>query len=297
MKTAILTDSASYLTPMEAAAMNVKMLPITVIFGEEQYLENVSITAPDFYQRLHQETKLPTTAQITMHQMQTAFDELTAAGYDEVICINLSSGITTFFENLSRYAQTVTTIKVYPFDSLIASAGEADLVRYAQSLVDQGEHASTIMPKLTALRATLGVDFAVDNLKHLLRTGRVSNASAFLGGLLQVKPILQFDQAGKIVAVAKERTMRRALQHALQDLTAAQTAADYPLQVTVIDGNAPETSTQWQAQVAQAFPQMRVLTSHIGPTIGVHTGEGVMGLLWSRDWRTEAASLGQEAEA
>lgn len=287
MKTAILTDSASYLTPAEADQLQVTMLPITVIFGEEVFLENQTITAADFYQRLHQVDKLPTTAQITMQQMDQAFDQLAAAGFDEVICINLSSGITTFYENLCQHVAEVTAIKVYPFDSLIASAGEADLVRYAQYLVAQGQHAAEILPRLTAFRATIGVDFAVDNLQHLLRTGRLSNASAILGSLLQVKPILQFDQAGKIVAVAKERTMRRALTHALQDLDQAQAAVDFPLQVTVIDGNAPLTSQHWQEQVHTKFPEMSVYISHIGPTIGVHTGEGVMGLLWSRDWQKE----------
>lgn len=285
MKTAILTDSASYLTPAEADQLQVTMLPITVIFGEEVFLENQTITAPEFYQRLHQVEKLPTTAQITMQQMAAAFFQLAAAGFDEVICINLSSGITTFYENLCQFAPQVTEIKVYPFDSRIASAGEADLVRFAQSLVDQGQHAAEILPQLTAFRETIGVDFAVDNLQHLLRTGRLSNASALLGSLLQVKPILKFDDAGKIVAVAKERTMRRALTHALHDLGQAQAAVDYPLQVTVIDGNVPVTSQHWQAQVHEQFPEMTVHVSHIGPTIGVHTGEGVMGLLWSRDWQ------------
>lgn len=292
MKTAVLTDSASYLTPAEAKAMNVTMLPITVIFGEEQYLENVSITGPEFYQRLHEEPQLPTTAQITMHQMQGAFDELSAAGYDEVICINLSSGITTFYENLCAYAPSVTNIKVYPFDSRKASAGEADLVRYAQYLVNQGEHAAEIMPKLLDLRATIDLDFIVDNLSHLLRTGRISNTSALLGNLLQMKPMLTFDEDGKLVVKGKERTMRRAFTHALADFKAAQEQADYPLQVTVIDGNSPVQSQQWVDKLHEEQPDLTVIQSHIGPTIGVHVGEGIMGLLWSRDWRKELAKEG-----
>lgn len=287
MKTAVLTDSASYLTPEEAKAMNVTMLPITVIFGEEQFLENISITSPEFYRRLHEEQQLPSTAQITMHQMQGAFDELSAAGYDEVICINLSSGITTFYENLCAYAPTVTEIKVYPFDSRKASAGEADLVRYAQYLVEQGEYAEEIMPKLLALRETIDLDFIVDNLSHLLRTGRISNTSALLGNLLQMKPMITFDEAGKLVVKGKERTMRRAFAHALADFEAAQAAADYPLQVTVIDGNSPAQSEQWTAKLRELQPDLTVIQSHIGPTLGVHVGEGVMGLLWSRDWRKE----------
>ncbi len=81
-----------------------------------------------------------------MGQMQEAFDELSAAGYEEVICVNLSSGITTFYENLVAYSRDVTNIKVYPFDSKIASAGEADLALLAGKMATEGKNANEIIP-------------------------------------------------------------------------------------------------------------------------------------------------------
>lgn len=117
MKTAVITDSASYLDPVVAAKYNITVLPITVIFGTQEYRDGIDITSQEFLRKLAATKNLPTTAQVTMGQMQEAFDTLAAKGYDEAICVNLSSGITTFYQNLVAYSRQVTNIKVYPFDS------------------------------------------------------------------------------------------------------------------------------------------------------------------------------------
>lgn len=284
MKTAIVTDSAAYLDPEVAQANKIIVVPITVIFGQQTYLENIEISTTEFYEKMRTTDKLPTTSQITMGQMQMVFDQLIADGFDEVICIHLSSGITSFIDNLQAYARQVEGITVYPFDSKVTSAGEAFLALEAARLVAQGEHAETIMPKLAALRQTIGVYFVVDDLSHLMRTGRISNGAAFVGNLLRIKPILSFDTAGKIVALTKERTKKRAFQKVLTDFEAAVAAADYPIRACVIDGNNPEESAQWVETLTAKFPGMPIETSHIGPVVGVHTGEKVMGIIWGRDY-------------
>ncbi|AUX10916.1 DegV family protein [Latilactobacillus sakei] len=284
MKTAIVTDSAAYLDPEVAQANKIIVVPITVIFGQQTYLENIEISTTEFYEKMRTTDKLPTTSQITMGQMQMVFDQLIADGFDEVICIHLSSGITSFIDNLQAYACQVEGITVYPFDSKVTSAGEAFLALEAARLVAQGEHAETIMPKLATLRETIGVYFVVDDLSHLMRTGRISNGAAFVGNLLRIKPILSFDTAGKIVALTKERTKKRAFQKVLTDFEAAVAAADYPIRACVIDGNNPEESAQWVETLTAKFPGMPIETSHIGPVVGVHTGEKVMGIIWGRDY-------------
>jgi DegV family protein with EDD domain len=281
MKTAIVTDSAAYLDPQVAKKHGITVVPITVIFGQEPFLEDIEITSEEFYTKMRNTEQLPTTSQITMGQMQVVFDRLIAEGYDEVICIHLSSGITSFIENLQAYARSVEGIKVHPFDSKVTSAGEAFLALRAAELVAKGEHAATIIPQLEAMRETIGVYFVVDNLSHLLRTGRISNSAAFVGNLLRIKPILSFNEAGQIVALTKERTKKRAFQKVLADFEEAVSKVDYPIQACVVDGNNPEDSAEWVAAIQAKFPDMVVGTSHIGPVVGVHTGEKVMGIIWS----------------
>ncbi len=282
MKTAVITDSASYLDPVVAAQYNITVLPITIIFGTQEYHDGVDITSQEFLKKLAETDKLPTTAQVTMAQMQEAFDTLADKGYDEAICVNLSSGITSFYENLVAYSRQVTNIKVYPFDSKIASAGEADLCLLAGKMAENGENADVIIPKLEQLRDSIHVSLVVDSLDHLRRTGRISNTSAFFGNMLKIKPILTFDDAGKIVPEAKERTMKQALQHIINSID--QTTFDLPMRISVVDANNPDLSKAWVTAFHEHFPKASVSTYQISPAIAVHTGEKAMGVVWDLDW-------------
>ncbi|MBU7462141.1 MULTISPECIES: DegV family protein [Lactiplantibacillus] len=282
MKTAIVTDSASYLSAADVEKYDIHVVPITVIFGQQTYLENVEITSKEFYERMRTAPELPTTTQITLGQMQTMYDQLAEAGYDAVISIHLSSGITSFITNLESYLPNVTNIKVYPFDSLITAAGEADMVLLAAKLVAAGYTPEQVIEQLKKIRETTDVYFVVDNLSHLVRTGRLSNASGLVGNLLRIKPVLTF-QDGKIVAIQKERTMRRAYTAIKAKLAAAIDAADYPLRVTIENGNNPKLQAEWTADLKASFPDLTIDEGEIGPVVGVHVGEGVMGLIWARD--------------
>lgn len=284
MKTAVITDSASYLDKKLAAQYNIKVLPITVIFGTEQYQDGVNITSHEFLKKLASADKLPTTAQVTMQQMQDAFDELSAAGYDEVICVNLSSGITSFYENLVAYSKTVKNIRVYPFDSKIASAGEADLALLAGTMAQNGENAKTILPRLIDLRDSIHVSLVVDSLDHLMRTGRISSTSAFVGNLLRIKPMLTFDDNGKIVPLGKARTMKQALAKILDEIENSLSDIDGQLRISVADADNPKLSKQWVTEIKERFPNATISTYQISPAITVHTGEKAMGVVWDCDW-------------
>ncbi|KZT82160.1 DegV family protein [Lactiplantibacillus plantarum] len=283
MKTAIVTDSASYLSAADVEKYHIHVVPITVIFGQQTYLENVEITSKEFYERMRTAPELPTTTQITLGQMQTTYDQLAEAGYDAVISIHLSSGITSFITNLESYLPNVTNIKVYPFDSLITAGGEAYMVLLAAKLVAEGYSPEQVIAQLEKIRETTGVYFVVDNLSHLVRTGRLSNASGLVGNLLRIKPVLTF-QDGKIVAIQKERTMRRAYAAIKAKLAAEIAAVDYPLRVTIENGNNPKLQAEWTADLKASFPDLTIDEGEIGPVVGVHVGEGVMGLIWARDW-------------
>lgn len=243
MPTAIVTDTAAYLTAEQVAQYHITVLPITVILGDHQYPES-ELSLATFYDYLKTNQELPTTAQVSLGQIETAYDRLAAAGFDEIISIHLSSGITSFMSNLKMFCQTYTKAKIYPVDSLVASAGEANLCLLAGQMVANGDSASEIVPELENLRDTMHVYFAVDNLSHLARTGRLTNRSAMIGNLLNIKPLLTFNDAGQIIAIGKERTMRKAFNYMLAKLKATLQQVDYPLVVTVINANNPELGAQ-----------------------------------------------------
>lgn len=284
MKTAVITDSASYLDPTVANQYHIKVLPITIIFGTEQYRDGVDLTGHDFLEKLAQADQLPTTAQVTMRQMQTAFDDLSAAGYDEVICITLSSGITSFYQNLVAYSKTVTNIRVIPFDSKIASAGEADLALLAGTMAQNGETAKAILPRLLELRESIHVSLVVNSLDHLLRTGRISSPSAFVGNLLKIKPMLTFNADGQIVPLGKARTMKQALAKILDGIENSLDDFNDQVRISVADADNPRLSKQWVNAIKGRFPNAAISTYQISPAITVHTGEKAMGVVWDNDW-------------
>lgn len=287
MKTAVVTDTASYLTPEQIEKYNVTVLPITVILGDKQYKETEELTDDKFYDYLRNEPELPTTSQVSLGQIQEAYDRLVDEGYDTIISIHLSLGITSFMDNLRMFVKTYDRAKIYPFDSMAASAAEADLVMLAGSLAQQNVDPEKIISKLEDLRDSTDIYFAVNDLKHLSRTGRLSNRSAIIGSLLDVKPLLTFKD-GKIFAIGKERTMHRAFRMiSLEIQKYAEEHPDWNIHITVVDSNNREMLEKWATAFAGNFPEARVSKSHLGPAISVHTGEKTMGVVWDKDFENE----------
>ena len=91
---------------------------------------------------------------------------------------------------------------------------------------------------------------------------------------------------GKIIAIGKERAMKRAWKKMIADFTAIHDAATYPLRVAIVDGNHPDLADSWAAELQAAFPDVVVERSIIGPYIGVHTGEKAMGMIWGQDYKS-----------
>ncbi|MFD1672230.1 DegV family protein [Agrilactobacillus yilanensis] len=288
MKTAILTDSTAYLTPEQIAAYDITVVSIPLIWEDETYYDNKNISVDEFYTRLKTAENLPTTSTPSMGEMQANFDRLAEEGYDNVICILLSSGISSFVTNLAVYAKSVENINVYAYDSKITCAGLADMALLAGKLAEANKTPEEIIEALDVEKSTMGVYFMVDDLSHLKRTGRLSNASSFIGGLLKIKPILSMDiQAeGKISAIAKERQAKRAYEHIKNSFGQAIANADYPIRLTVFDAADKETQQAWVDDLQASFPQITVDKSIIGPVIGVHVGQGTMAMIWARDWKS-----------
>lgn len=285
MKIGIMTDSSVYLTPEEQAKYQIKVLPITLIWKNKIYRDMIDINTHEFYQRLQTEKELPSTSQVTLQQVKDAVDDYVAQNYTDVFLITLSSGITTFYQSILPYAREEKRLHLHLFDSKITCAGEANMAILAACLVQAGATPQTIKSKLTSLRATTGVRFMVNDLKHLVRTGRLSNAASFIGGMLRMKPILTMDvqNKGQIKAIAKERQEKRAFNHIKQDIAHATADLDYPILLSVIDADDEEIKERWITRLKEAFPQYRIKQGIIGPVIGVHTGPGTIAVVWQRD--------------
>lgn len=285
MKIAVLTDSSAYLTKEEQEKYQIDVIPLPIIWDQKVYRDLIDIGYEEFYQKLATEKVLPTTSQPSVGEVKKYFDRYVEQDYTDVIVIPISSGLSSFYSSLSNLANEETRIKIHLFDPKITCAGQADAAILAGRLVQAGADPQLIMHDLADLRKTMDVRFMVDNLNHLKRTGRLSNAASFVGSLLRVKPILSMDVQGegKISAIAKERQYKRAYKHIQNDFEKLTSGMPYPIQSTIFDALDEKREQEWLADYREKFPKVKFNQSIIGPVVGVHVGQHTMAMIWCRD--------------
>lgn len=277
MKTAIVTDSTAYI-PQEVREMyDIHMIPLTVILGTEVYEEERDLTAAEFYEEM--KTKdLPTTSQPPIGKFVELFEKL-SENYDEVISVHLSSGISGTYQGAISAGDMVEGIDVFAFDTEVSCMVQGFYAIEAAKLARQGKTAAEIMPILDELKETSHAYFMVDDLSNLQRGGRLSSAQAIIGSLLQVKPLLHF-QDKLIVPFEKIRTKKRAMKRIVELLREATNGDSY--YAVIIHANREEEAKEWKVELEQEFPNIEFSLSYFGAVIGTHLGEGSMGLGWMK---------------
>ncbi|CAM3280161.1 DegV family protein [Filibacter tadaridae] len=276
MKTAIVTDSTAYLPAHKMQELDIRMIPLTVTIDGNTYDEEIDISATDFYDKVRGDGPLPKTSQPPIGKFVELFESLKGT-YDAVISIHLSSGISGTYAGAGQAGDMVDGIDVYPFDSEISCYMQGFYVLRAAEMAQQGETPDAIMQELAEMKTTMRAYFMADDLTHLQRGGRLNGAQAFIGGLLQVKPLLHFKDK-IIVPFEKIRTRKKAMKRIADML--AEDAAHMPLEAAIIHANRPEDAAIWQETLSAELPEVQFTISHFGPVIGTHLGEGAMGLGW-----------------
>lgn len=285
MKIAVVTDSTASLTPKEVAEHNIHVVPIPLTIDGKDYEEGKDITTAEFYEKLKASSTFPSTSQPPIGEMMAIYQNLADQGYDAVISIHLASSISGFLNTISQLAEQMKdTIKIVPFDSRITVRLMGYMVLEASRLIEAGNDLDTVIEKLTALRDTVHDAFVVDDLQNLVRGGRLSNASAFVGSILQIKPLLSFDNPEhSIQAFEKVRSMKRAKARIEKIFDESVAAVDYPVRAIVFHGNAEEAGQKWMEKLQADHPDVQFELSFFSPIIGVHLGQGALAIGWMMD--------------
>lgn len=288
MKIAVVTDSTCYLTTEEVENNNITIVPIPVIVDGQVYEEGVTVTNAQYYEMLANSKSFPSTSQPALGELINVYEKLRDAGYDTIISIHLASTISGMYNTVVNVANQIEGVKIIPYDSQITMRLMGELVRYAAKLSQAGVAPEKIVTELDRVRTTIKEFFVVDDLQNLVRGGRLSNASAFIGSVLKIKPLLTFDDnTHEIVAFEKVRSMKKARKR-VEDLFAdAVTKVTYPIKLTVYHANAPEVAQEWFEELKQTYPTMPMEIAEIGPVIGTHLGQGALALGWVQDTAAE----------
>lgn len=285
MKIAIVTDSTSYLSKEQIEKNNITIIPIPVIIDNKIYNEGVDITTEEFYEKLKTSDSFPSTSQPSVGEMINLYDRLGSEGYDVVLSIHLTNTISGFVDNLKNIAPTIESTRVIPYDSGITVMLMGYLALEAAKMAKEEADIDDIINRLDDLKTTLGEYFIVDDLQNLVRGGRLSNASAFIGSVLKIKPILTFDSvSNKIVAFEKIRSTKKAIKRVEDLFEEHRSSIDYPLRGLIIHANDEASALKWQVKMKKKYPDMTFDISYFGPVIGTHLGEKALALAWIKDF-------------
>jgi DegV family protein with EDD domain len=276
MKTAVVTDSTAYLPKDVAENLHIHIIPLNVTFGDESYREEIELTAEQFYEEVKVK-ELPKTSQPALGEFVILFEKLRQE-YDAVISIHLSSGISGTYQSSITAGNMVEGIDVFSFDSEISCMAQGFYAIEAAKMALQEKTPQEILARLQVMKTSMDAYFMVDDLSHLQRGGRLSGTQALIGGLLQVKPLLHFENK-VIVPFEKVRTRKKAMKRIVELLQEAVKGGEH-YQASIIHANREQEALAWKAELQDQFPTVEFHISYFGAVIGTHLGEGSMGLTW-----------------
>lgn len=274
MTVQIVTDSAADLTAEQVAAHNIHVVPLSIRFGSDEYVDGVDLSSEEFYEKMASSDTMPATAAPSPGAFEAAMREAGSKG-DPVVCINLSSQLSATMESAQNAARAIgDDLQVRVLDSGSITGGQGIQVIKAAELAAGGSGPDEIEAMVTDLRQRTHVFGALNTLENLKKNGRIGGAQAMLGSILSVKPIIDIS-SGAVTEAAKPRTRGKSLQW-LRDRLFQETDVEW---VSVCHG-CTDDYEQLVELLAPRFSREQIDIWVIGPTIGTHGGSGVVGLAW-----------------
>ena len=274
----IVTDSAADFSPAELEQKNICCIPLKVLFGGEEYEENINLSKDQFYEKLLAFEGFPKTSQAAPAVLAGLFEEAKAEG-DEIIYFTLSSALSGTWQSAMFIKEDMGYDKAFVVDSRNATGGQRMLVEHAIRLRDQGKCAADIVAEVEALRERIVLYACINTLEYLYRGGRISHLSYALGTLAQIKPIIHVDHMGRVDIPAKAMGIRKGMEHLCKQADAKTPDPEYPLYVMYTnDRSVAETLAVRLAEHGQAVHPDNII--QVGAAIGSHIGPSACGLVY-----------------
>jgi DegV family protein with EDD domain len=279
---AFVTDSTAGMPPDQVKEHKVTVVPLQVVFGTESFRDGIDLTQDEFFKRLKEAKSLPTTSQPSVADFEEAYKKLLDdPEVDSIISVHLSSRLPSgTFSSATQAAERLganSNKKISVIDSHSAYMGEGLMVINGSRAAKEGKSHDEIVKMIEDMRATTRVLLLVDTLEYLQKGGRIGGAQAFLGGLLNIKPILQVKE-GRVEPLERVRSRRKAMERIAE--IGAEEAKGKPCQVVVGHGQAPEDAAALRAMLREKMTITEEFTSDLGPVLSTHTGPGVLGFVF-----------------
>ena len=270
-----LVDTSSDYTIDEVKAKGMRLAPLHITLGEKDYRDGYDLTKDAFYELLTSNEEFPKTSQPTPQDFVDIFEEAQEAG-DELICILLSSRLSGTFQSATLAKNIVEYDNIHLIDSLGATHMIRIMADYGQELAAAGKSAAEIVAELDEMKSKIKVLAVVDTLEYLCKGGRVNKATAAIGEVAKVKPMITVAE-GQVAVIGKSLGKNKAIGNLLKALEECEVDDRFPIySVSTLGTDNCEVFEKRLTDAGYNFKERL----QIGATIGTHVGPGVFGMIF-----------------
>ena len=275
----IITDSTNDLGKDLLQQLDIEVIPLSVNFSEETYLDGVEITTKELYEKVEKLNQLPKTAAVSIQVFIDTFEKYINEGY-EIIYTGIGKSLSRTFENAYLAAQEVNPEKIHLVDSMNLSTGIGLLLMKAAKYRDQGMSAAEIKAKLESDRHNVRAQFAVETMDYLHKGGRCSGVTRLVGSVLKLKPIIQVREGKMGVGKLPRGKMVIALNTLIKQLEEDLPNLDKDV-VVITHSLADESCAYLETKLAELLGNdVPVISTNAGCVISSHCGKGTIGILY-----------------
>ncbi|MCL4465777.1 MAG: DegV family protein [Chloroflexi bacterium] len=274
----VVTDSTANLPPQLAASRGIEVVPLQLLIDSQCYADGIDITNDQFYDLLKHCKALPTTSQPSAGEFVAVYERLLKEGADSIVSLHISHHLSGTYASAVAARALMPKAKITVIDTLSVSMGLGLLALRAVQEIEEGADHEQTVATIERLVPNVRVLFVVDTLEYLHKGGRIGGASALLGSLLDLKPILAIKE-GIIQPVERVRTKSKALDR-LMGLIAEDLPVSARPHGAVIHGKGDHEAALLLGWLKEQYDCAQLLIGEVGPVIATHTGPGVFGVTY-----------------
>lgn len=277
MQIKIIADSLSDIPAMLIEKYDIQIVPLTIIFDDGEYKDNVDLNNKEFYEKLRNSKNIPKTSQITPNTFEEVFTE--SLKYNEqILYIGGSSRATGTYQSAVLAKNNIGDDNIYTFDTMALSYGCGMFVVEAAKLANDNCTMEEILKRLEYIKQNCDYIFTVDTLEYLQKGGRISSTKAAIGTILNIKPILMV-QEGLVIQLDSVRGRKKVVEKMIEIIK--KRGSNFKNQTIVIShGDNHELLCKVKDAIESELKPKEIILGEVGSTVGTHSGPGIVGVFY-----------------
>ncbi|MBC8334419.1 MAG: DegV family protein [Anaerolineales bacterium] len=274
-KITIVTDSSSYIPESATKGLDIAVIPLWLIWGEENLQDGIDIQPAEFYRRLKESNTLPTSSQPSAMEFENFYRSV-AENSDQIVSVLVSSKLSGTIASARTAVSELPELSIPIVDSLNSSMGLGFAVLAAARAAAEGKSVEGVVAAAEAMKSKIQFIFIVDTLEYLHKGGRISRGKRLMGTALKIKPILQFED-GEIRPLSQARTKSKAIER-VYEIIQERLGGKKIVEAAVADIDNADEADAVADQLRDQFGVTNILRADVSPVVGTHVGPGTIGI-------------------